>query len=632
MSDDDATNNNPPWQPWKKGMATPNPRGRGKGNLNKFSQQLVADFAADWREHGAAAIEKLRKENIVAYVKIATSLLPRELLLQVSRPMAEMTDEQLQQQALVEQETSLETPPAHQDDWRRDAARTSPTRGAGQRGRGRRGMTSASEELARRRRIRSSMAALSELCGLTPAAHHLYLMKHLEQVSRGELTRLLISAPPGSSKSQTTSIFFPVHILANHPDAQIILCSHTTDLAERFGRKVRNLISEHSSVLGLQLSDDSQAAGNWSLRSGGSVFCLGATSALAGRRSDFFIWDDIYRSMEDAYSENIRKQISDWFYSEALPRLRPGARVVGIGTRFHFSDLLAELEETGRYKTIKLNAVAEEDDELGREPGTYLWSDQPGTYPYAEFLKQQHEVQPPRVWASLYMNRPSPETGAFFKAEWLKTYHNPPPRDSMKTYICVDFATSEGKGDQTAIICFGVDPTGDIFVLSVWRRQASPDVSVDALLDMVRDFNPLVIVTEAGGLKNAIGPFLRERMHQRKIYRAVETIPSRHAKEIRAQSIAGRMAVRGLFLPAQAPWLSDFISEMLQFPLGRFDDQADCCSLLGQLLSNLSSGEAPKTPEPKKVLSTDPSVCTVTLSDLFEQSDRRHKRSGSRIA
>jgi hypothetical protein len=93
-------------RPWQKGGPTPNPKGRGKGTPNKFSQQLVADFAADWREHGAAAIEQLRKENIVAYVKIATSLVPRELLLQVSRPLAELSDDELQAAALREQEAS----------------------------------------------------------------------------------------------------------------------------------------------------------------------------------------------------------------------------------------------------------------------------------------------------------------------------------------------------------------------------------------------------------------------------------------------------------------------------------------------------------------------------------------------
>ena len=94
----------PTLRPWQKGGPTPNPKGRGKGVPNRFSQQLVADFAADWREHGAAAIEQLRRENVAAYVKIATSLVPRELLLQISRPMAEMSDDELQQAALREHE------------------------------------------------------------------------------------------------------------------------------------------------------------------------------------------------------------------------------------------------------------------------------------------------------------------------------------------------------------------------------------------------------------------------------------------------------------------------------------------------------------------------------------------------
>jgi hypothetical protein len=95
-----------PLKPWQRGGPTPNPKGRGKGTPNKFSQQLVADFAADWRVHGAAAIARLREESVVAYVKIAASLVPREMLLQISRPMAEMTDEQLQAAAIEEQEAS----------------------------------------------------------------------------------------------------------------------------------------------------------------------------------------------------------------------------------------------------------------------------------------------------------------------------------------------------------------------------------------------------------------------------------------------------------------------------------------------------------------------------------------------
>jgi hypothetical protein len=106
-------------------------------------------------------------------------------------------------------------------------------------------------------------------------------MSYLEMVTRGELSRLLVSAPPGSAKSTVVSVLFVVFFLMNHPDAQVILISHTQELAERFGRRIRNLIAEHGKVLGLELSDDSQAAGRWSLKSGGSLFVVGSSGALA---------------------------------------------------------------------------------------------------------------------------------------------------------------------------------------------------------------------------------------------------------------------------------------------------------------------------------------------------------------
>jgi hypothetical protein len=89
----------------------------------------------------------------------------------------------------------------------------------------------AAEELLRRQRVRGSLEELSKLCELIPAAHHRNIMKHLEQVTRREIDRLLVSAPPGSAKSQTASVLFPASFLANHPSAQIVTASHTQDLA-----------------------------------------------------------------------------------------------------------------------------------------------------------------------------------------------------------------------------------------------------------------------------------------------------------------------------------------------------------------------------------------------------------------
>jgi hypothetical protein len=90
---------------WKKGE-TGNPNGRPAGLKNRISQQLVADFSRHFADHGYSAIERVYDENPGLYLKCALSLVPRELLLQVSSPMTEMTDEQLQQAALQEQEAS----------------------------------------------------------------------------------------------------------------------------------------------------------------------------------------------------------------------------------------------------------------------------------------------------------------------------------------------------------------------------------------------------------------------------------------------------------------------------------------------------------------------------------------------
>jgi predicted phage terminase large subunit-like protein len=242
-------------------------------------------------------------------------------------------------------------------------------------------------------------------------------------------------------------------------------------------------------------------------------------------------------------------------------------------TRWHCDDLAGRLlqEEANDWEVLSLPAQALPGDCLGRAPGEWLWDTK--DYGYGDFLREQKRTLPPRTWSALYMQDPIAESGNALKIEWLKRYHNMPDRDTMRTYLACDYATTVDGGDFSSIICFGLDPSGDIFVLDVFRKQCDTATGVDATLDMARDWNVQCIVTESGQLKNAIFPWLKKRMDERKIYKPVETIPSRASKEIRATSIAGHAATRGLFLPAHgADWVSDFMTEWSAFPLGRTDN------------------------------------------------------------
>ena len=69
-----------------------------------------------------------------------------------------------------------------------------------------------------------ALAPRSEL----PAAHHQRIVAELENVARGEVTRLMILAPPGSAKTSYASRLFPAWYLVQ-PNRSVIGASHTAD-------------------------------------------------------------------------------------------------------------------------------------------------------------------------------------------------------------------------------------------------------------------------------------------------------------------------------------------------------------------------------------------------------------------
>jgi phage terminase large subunit-like protein len=69
-----------------------------------------------------------------------------------------------------------------------------------------------------------------------------------------------------------------------------------------------------------------------------------------------------------------------------------------------------------------------------------------------------------------------------------------------------------------------------------------------------------------------------------------QQFPTKGDKAVRAQSIRGRMALEGLYVPNDAPWVAEFKRELLRFPAGKHDDQVDALGLIGQLLDQMVPG------------------------------------------
>lgn len=366
-----------------------------------------------------------------------------------------------------------------------------------------------------------------------------------------------------------------------NPQMSVLGVSNTTDLAERFSRRVRNIVAlrEFSNVFqGNGLSETSAAAGNWETLKGGEFFAAGIGSAIAGRRADLGLIDDPIKTRQEADSERVRKTQWEWYVNDFLTRLKPGARQILIMTRWHQDDLGGRIleREADKWKIIKIPMLAtEQDDPLGRKHGERLWPE----WFTQEMIDTARMDQ--RAWNALYQQEPVPDEGDYFKKENFSEYTIAP--ENLRIYAASDFAVTDGAGDFTEHGIFGIDTNGNIYVLDWWRGQAASDVWIEAMCDLIRQWKPLVWFGEAGPIRRAIEPFLIRRMQERSAQCRLEWLPSIHDKEIRARAIQALASIKTIMLPKSfTSWRAEIEKQLLQFPSGKYDDAVDVFSLIGR--------------------------------------------------
>lgn len=404
----------------------------------------------------------------------------------------------------------------------------------------------------------------------------------------------MLLVPPRHGKSELASIRMPAWYLGRQPHKQFLSVSATDALASDFGRSVRNTINsaEYRAIFDTTLAEDSQAKGKWHTSDGGIYYALGIGGSVLGRGGDVVLIDDPFGSMQEAQSELERKNVWDWYTGTAYNRLMPGGAIVVINHRMHEDDLcgrlLAQQAAGGdKWEVVELPAI--------NEAGEALW---PDAYPI-EALERIRRNSQARFWSALYQQRPAPDEGDYWKKDWLKPCKlaDLPPLAHCRSYGASDYAVTSDGGDFTCHGVMSIDYEDRMYLRDVWRKQASSDEWIEAFCDMVIANKPLGWAEEQGQIRAGVGPFLDRRQRERKAYVAREQFPTRGDKAVRGQSMRGRVASHGLYVPIDAPWYPALVSELLSFPAGKHDDQHDMLGLIGQLLDKMTTGVKPKPPE-----------------------------------
>lgn len=489
----------------------------------------------------------------------------------------------------------------------------------------------AAGELLRRRRARASLvdyARYIEVPGapLTDddeteqfapvetvlAEHHEIILHATQRCIERHRGRTMLFLPPGSAKSTYATVVAPTWAMGRWPGFKVLGVSYGSDLARKFGRRMRSITkqSKFGLLFDTALSSESSAAQEWALENGSEYMGGGILSGITGNRADFIPIDDPIKGRQEADSEVVRKSTLEAYQDDVLTRLKPGGSVMITQTRWHEADLAGSIlpegwaGESGMIKcrdgeTWEVICIPAKcvrlDDPLGRLPGEYIWPEWFGEDHWAPFERL------PRTWSALYQQVPSPDTGDYFKREWIIPVDRIPPKEEMAIYGGSDYAVTADGGDFTVHAVVGVSHDGRMYLLDLWREQASSDVWVDAFCALVRKWGPIGWAEETGQIKSGVGPFLVKRMLETGSYTVREQFPTRGDKAVRAQSVRGRMAMQGLHVPRDAPWLADFISELMSFPVGVHDDQVDAIGLVGQLMDRIGLGDRPKgEPKPAK--------------------------------
>ncbi len=448
-------------------------------------------------------------------------------------------------------------------------------------------------------------------------AHHRLLLEAIERTAARRHGRLMVFMPPGSAKSTYTSVVAPTWLMGKNPGYRIILASYGSDLARRHGRRARQICrqSGFESIFGAGIASDTSAADEWALSNGSEYLAGGILSGITGNRANGLLIDDPVKGREDADSPVIRKKTREAFDDDLMTRLIPGGWIVLVQTRWHEADLaggilpekydgrsgMIECRDGQTWEVLSLPAEAERaDDPLGRAQGEMLWPEWFDERHWANFRAN------PRTWASLYQQRPAPDSGGYFDTTKIARYGIAPK--GVVIIGASDYAVTEDGGDYTEHGIIGIDHASRWHLLDWWRSRTSSDAWIESQLDLVEKWRPAIWFGEAGPIRRAVEPFLAKRMQQRGLACWLEWLASIHDKPTRARSLQALIAMGWLSVPEGRPWVPALMDQLQAFPAGAFDDGVDVLSLAARGMQKFGKG---LLPEPEKAAPPPPTLGRV---------------------
>ncbi len=233
------------------------------------------------------------------------------------------------------------------------------------------GASSAGREFLRLR-ARGNLAAFIRFVFLhEPAAHHLEMIKVLEDPRR---KRTMIVAPPGSGKSSVVSIAYPLFEIGRSPNAALLLIFEAYSQGEKINSLHRPILKGEGDVGKRFLEvfpevvadtdnftkEKVYVANRTEPIKDPSIFYAGATSnAIQGSRASGVLLDDLVgpdKVRSPTEMDKVRESVTGLI----IPRLVPDGRALVVMTRWASSDLAELLLLKEDFEMLYMPAITDD--------------------------------------------------------------------------------------------------------------------------------------------------------------------------------------------------------------------------------------------------------------------------------
>lgn len=415
------------------------------------------------------------------------------------------------------------------------------------------------------------------------------LMDFYHELIEGKRPKYVIEAPPQHGKS-IQIVDFLSWLAGKNPELRSIYTSFSERLGVRANLRMQRILDSDkykkcftkTTLSGPGAPKNAQS----SLRNHEILEYVGqegyfrnttVRGAITGEGLDLGVIDDPLKGREQAGSKTVRDSVWDWFTDDFFTRFSEDAGLLTILTRWHVDDPVGRLLEIDKtVKVFKYPAIAVKDEEL-RKKGEPLFPE----HKSLEFLLERKKLMSSANFSALYQQNPVVEGGEIIQSAWFKRYTVLPKIEWRKIYVDTAQKTQESN-DYSVFECWGKGADGRAYLIDLIRgKWEAPDLRKKAV-----DFwNKHKALADAGPLRKMVvedkasGTGLVQDL-RRSTNPLIPVEPKQRNKDKYTEVSDALPYIESgyVYIPEDAPWVSDFTQECDEFTADdthAHDDQID---------------------------------------------------------